>query len=62
MGSEDSFIPYLQSLDFYKKLKAVLAENKAQFEILNGAGHGGPQFNDETNLEKIIAFFDKYLK
>jgi hypothetical protein len=29
---------------------------------LEGAGHGGSQFETAENLQKIIGFLDKYLK
>jgi acetyl esterase/lipase len=62
VGSLDRNIPYLQSQKFFESLKAVLGPDKVSFELLEGAGHGGPQFSSPENLEKVIAFFDKYLK
>lgn len=61
-GSNDRNIPYTQSRNFYDALKKVLGEDKVSFELLEGAGHGGPQFSAPENIEKVIAFFDKYLK
>lgn len=40
----------------------IIAAQKVSFELLAGAGHGGPQFSAPSNLEKVILFFDKYLK
>lgn len=62
VGSQDRNIPYLQSQKFFESLKAVLGREKVSFELLEGAGHGGPQFSSPANMEKVIAFFDKYLK
>jgi len=61
-GSMDRNIPYTQSRNFYEALIKVLGGEKVSFELLEGAGHGGPQFSSPSNLEKVILFFDKYLK
>lgn len=62
VGSMDRNIPYTQSLNFYDALKLVLGSEKVSFELLEGAGHGGPQFTTASNIAKVIAFFDKNLK
>jgi acetyl esterase/lipase len=62
VGSNDHNIPYTQSRNFYEALKKVLGEEKVSFELLEGAGHGGPQFSAPENIEKVVIFFDKYLK
>ncbi len=62
VGSLDRNIPYTQSQNFYNALKTTLGANKVSFELIDGAGHGGSQFSSTTNLAKVIAFFDKYLK
>jgi len=62
VGSQDRNIPYLQSQKFFESLKAALGPGKVSFELLEGAGHGGPQFSSPANLEKVIAFFDQHLK
>lgn len=61
-GSMDRNIPYLQSRNFFDSLKVVLGSEKVYFELMEGAGHGGPQFSEAPNIEKVIAFFNKYLK
>lgn len=61
-GSNDRNIPYTQSRNFSEALKNVLSKEKVSFELLEGAGHGGPQFSAPGNIEKVIAFFDKNLK
>ncbi|NEW81036.1 MAG: alpha/beta hydrolase [Mariniphaga sp.] len=62
VGSMDRNIPYSQSRNFYDAIKPVIGAGKVSFELLEGAGHGGPQFSAPSNIEKVIAFFDKYLK
>jgi acetyl esterase/lipase len=61
-GSMDRNIPYTQSRNFYEALKKVTGEEKVLFELLEGAGHGGPKLAAPSNLKKVILFFDKYLK
>jgi hypothetical protein len=34
----------------------------SHLEILDGAGHGGPEFATIENRKMVLAFFDKHLK
>jgi len=61
-GSRDRNIPYTQSFNFYNALKTVKGAENVSYELLEGAGHGGSQFSSASNLAKVIAFFEKYLK
>lgn len=61
-GSMDRNIPYTQSLNFYNALVPVIGSDHVSYELLEGAGHGGPKFTSEANIAKVIAFFEKYLK
>jgi acetyl esterase/lipase len=61
-GSVDKLVPTQQSIEFAEKLTAILGKEKVIFEVLEGANHGGKQFEEPQNLTKIIAFLDKYLK
>lgn len=61
-GSADRNIPYSQSLNFSEALKNVLGADKVSYELLNGAGHGGPMFSDPANVAKVISFLEKHLK
>ncbi|MEM8921364.1 MAG: alpha/beta hydrolase, partial [Pseudomonadota bacterium] len=62
VGDADPLIPYTQSINFYEAAKAAIGEDKATFTLLEGAGHGGPQFEDPALLQSSVEFFDKYLK
>ncbi len=62
VGSVDRNIPYTQSLNFYNSLKTVKGSSDVSYELLNGAGHGGSQFSATSNMAKVTAFFNKYLK
>ena len=32
------------------------------FRVIEGAGHGGPQYTDSTRRKMVLALFDKYVK
>ena len=55
-------MPVEQSKDFYAALIKVLNKDKVTMILLEGAGHGGPQFGSAENLDKVFAFLDRYLK
>jgi acetyl esterase/lipase len=62
-GTEDKVVPPHQSQILSDALKSAIGEDKVTLTLLNGASHGGgPQFWDPGNMQKIIAFLDKYLK
>jgi acetyl esterase/lipase len=61
-GSQDPLIPYLQSVVFADAIYKAAGPGKVRFELLEGAGHGGPSFDGPANLEKIYAFLDNHLK
>ncbi|MEO1655591.1 MAG: alpha/beta hydrolase [Bacteroidota bacterium] len=61
-GSADELMPYTQSENFYNALLSVLGANKVSYELIPGAGHGGEAFDTESNLQKVLAFFDSHLK
>lgn len=61
-GRIDNLVPYQQSENLYKKIVETAGKDKAQFEILEGARHGGPHFEESENVEKVFAFLDKIMK
>lgn len=61
-GTVDKNIPITQSENFASKLKAIIGESKVTFEKIEGAGHGGSQFETTENVNKVLDFLDKYLK
>jgi acetyl esterase/lipase len=61
-GSMDKLVPTQQSIEFAEKLTTVLGKDKITFEVLEGANHGGVQFETAENLKKVMTFLDKYLK
>ena len=61
-GSADPLVPYSQSENFSQALLAELGTDNVTFELIEGAGHGGSEFDDIVNLEKVISFFDLHLR
>lgn len=61
-GTADRNVPITQSINFSKNLAKVIGEDKVFFTAIEGAGHGGPQFETDENINKMLDFLDKYLK
>ena len=59
-GDADPLVPLEQSEILADALKAAGA--KVEFEILHGAGHGGPQFQTPENIKRVRTFFDRVLR
>ncbi len=61
-GTADCNIPPIQNKNLADALSAVIGADKVTYVLLEGAGHGGSQFETAENLAQVIAFLDKYLK
>jgi dipeptidyl aminopeptidase/acylaminoacyl peptidase len=61
-GTADCNIPPVQNKNLADALSAVIGAENVTYVSLQGAGHGGSQFETEENLKLVIEFFDKYLK
>jgi acetyl esterase/lipase len=61
-GTADRNIPITQSIDFARALAQVIGGAKVVYEALEGAGHGGSQFETAQNTAKVIAFLDGILR
>ncbi|HOL21645.1 MAG TPA: alpha/beta hydrolase [bacterium] len=59
-GDKDNVVPVSQSEMLYNAL--LKAGVPVQMEIIKGAGHGGPEFVNPGIIEKVVSFFDRYLK
>ncbi len=59
-GDLDPGVPLSQSTRFYEKLKAHGVP--VVFKVVRDAGHGGPLFSTPVVKERVLAFFDTYLK
>lgn len=62
VGSADPLIPYTQSTHFFLALKNVIGHDKASYELLQGAKHGGSLFKTEENMTKAITFLNSKLQ
>jgi acetyl esterase/lipase len=61
-GTADCNIPPVQNKNLSDALSAVIGADNVSYVSLEGAGHGGSQFETEENLQQVISFLDKYLK
>jgi acetyl esterase/lipase len=61
-GTKDPMVPTQQSINFYDDLQRILGKEKVTLTLLEGASHGGPQFDTNENIAKVFDFLDKYLK
>jgi dipeptidyl aminopeptidase/acylaminoacyl peptidase len=61
-GSADCNIPPVQGKDLAEALGAAIGAENATYTLIDGAGHGGPQFETEANLQLVLDFLNKHLK
>lgn len=61
-GTADCNIPPAQNKNLADALSAVIGADKVVYISLEGAGHGGSQFETAENLQQVVAFLDRYLK
>ncbi len=61
-GTADCNIPPIQNKNLADALSAVIGADKVTYVSLEGAGHGGSQFETAENLALVVAFLDTYLK
>ncbi len=61
-GTADCNVPPQQSQLLYDALKATIGEGQVTLTYLEGAGHGGSQFETAENMKLVTDFLDKYLK
>ena len=59
-GDEDPGVPIQQSIQFYERLRKTGVP--VQYEVVEGAGHGGKLFDTPEVKAIVRAFFYQYLK
>jgi dipeptidyl aminopeptidase/acylaminoacyl peptidase len=59
-GSEDPGVPLSQSIRFHQALKEAGVD--AELYVVEGAGHGGPEFKSAEVEGKVLEFFERTLK
>jgi predicted esterase len=61
-GSADCNIPPVQGKNLADALSAVIGADNVTYTLIDGAGHGGEQFETEANLQLVLDFLAKYLQ
>ena len=61
-GRLDTMVPVQQSMMFAEKLRKYVSNDRFEFDIVEGAGHGDPLFETEENMARVFSFLDKNLK
>ena len=61
-GTKDQIVPTQQSVIFFGKLEKILGKEKVKLHLLEGAKHGGKEFETPENLQIVFSFLDKILK
>jgi acetyl esterase/lipase len=61
-GRLDTMVPIQQSMIFVEKLEKYVSQDRFEFDIMEGAGHGDPLFETDENMDRVFAFLDKHLK
>lgn len=59
-GTQDKRVPHEQSEEMYEALEAH--NIPAELYLINGAGHGAPEFLQPPVRKIILEFFDRWLK
>jgi hypothetical protein len=61
-GTDDCNIPPAQNKNFADALGKVIGTDMVQYVSIQGAAHGGSQFETPENLQLVVDFLNKYLK
>lgn len=61
-GSADCNIPPVQGQNLADALAAAIGADNATYTLIDGAGHGGTQFETQENLQLVIEFLNKHLQ
>jgi acetyl esterase/lipase len=61
-GTQDSIVPYQQSVNFANKVRELCGAQRVTLELLQGAGHGDPMFASAANVKQVLDFLDAHLK
>ena len=59
-GDKDQVVPLGQSEHVHKRYQE--SELESALHVIEGAGHGGPQFSDPTRYELVKQFLDRHIK
>ena len=59
-GDKDLLVPLSRSE--YLRKRYQQAGLQSSLHVIEGAGHGGPQFSDPTRYELVKEFFARHIK
>lgn len=59
-GNADTICPISQSERLYQAITETAGEEKAEFDILEGAEHGDSDFETAENMERIVEFLRRW--
>ena len=61
-SSQDEVVPVEQSIHFAKELEKIAGNNKVILEVFEDARHADPIFETPQNIQRVLDFFDLFLK
>jgi acetyl esterase/lipase len=61
-GRLDALVPVQQSIEFVEKLEKIVPSGRFEFDIIEGAGHGGDLFETDENIERVFSFLEQHIK
>lgn len=61
-GKEDQLVPTEMSIQLAEDLKKVLGEENVELKLIDGARHGGSEFESDEIIDIVFTFLDKHLK
>jgi acetyl esterase/lipase len=61
-GRLDPMVPVQQSEIFAQKLEQIAGPDRFEFDVLEDAGHGDPQFETEENLNRVFRFIELHVR
>ncbi len=61
-GTQDAIVPVQQSIEFARKLRQVIGDDKVQLELIEAAAHADPMFESLQNVSTVLDFLDQCLK
>jgi acetyl esterase/lipase len=60
-GTADEVVPTPASVALAERISAVCGSSRVRLDLLEGAAHGDPRFNEKENQDKIFGWLGKVL-
>lgn len=61
-GTKDPVVPVQMSIAIAARMERAWGKDRITLELLDGAEHGDPRFETAENIQRVLDFFDQYLK